>query len=203
MNPLKKYVKKERNIMNINDLTSILSQEKPSELLKENEEYLFSLIPSLKTCKGFNQNNDWHIYDVYEHSLHVVDGVPNILALRLAALFHDIGKPYTYTEDENKIGHFYHHWVKSNEIFLSFANQYKLEENLKKTVSKLIFYHDINFENIDKFTHLKITNSLSKEEIKYLFILKKSDLLAQAPQYHKIAEEYHQQEKKLLLSDKN
>ena len=63
------------------------------------------------------QKNIWHVYDVYEHILHVIDGVPNNITLRLAALFHDIGKPFVYKEDENGVGHFYGHWNKSKEIF--------------------------------------------------------------------------------------
>ena len=113
--------------MNIDKLISILLENKPSEKIKQNEDYMFSLIPELKLCKGFNQNNPWHIYDVYEHILRVIDGVPNTLELRLAALFHDLGKPFVYTEDDMGIGHFYQHWLKSNAIFIAFANRYSLD----------------------------------------------------------------------------
>ena len=92
--------------MSINGLFSILLSEKPSILIKQNEEDIFKLIPELKRCKGFNQNNPWHPYDVYEHILHVVDNVDNDLILRLIALFHDIGKPEVYKEDEQGIGNF-------------------------------------------------------------------------------------------------
>ena len=74
--------------MDVNKLYEILMDDKPSILIKENEDYFFSLIPELKVCKGFNQNNPWHIYDVYEHILHVVDETPKDLSLRLVALFH-------------------------------------------------------------------------------------------------------------------
>ena len=83
---------------------------KPSKKLLASEQKLFKLIPELEKCKSFKQNNDWHIYDVYEHILHVVDYVPNNISIRLAALFHDIGKPASYKEDEFGIGHFYGHW---------------------------------------------------------------------------------------------
>ena len=74
------------------ELFSILMQGKPSEHIKRNEDLIFDMIPELKVCKGFNQNNEWHIYDVYEHILHVVDNVDNDIVLRLTALFHDVGK---------------------------------------------------------------------------------------------------------------
>lgn len=180
-------------------LFEILLSKQPSESIKKNEEYIFSLLPDLKLCKGFNQNNPWHIYDVYEHILHVVEGVPNHLCLRLTALFHDIGKPYTYTEDQNKIGHFYNHWVKSKEIFIEFANHYFLDEEMIKLVSKLIYYHDINIDKINQAIFLKLINSFHLEEIKLLFILKRSDLLAQSSKYHYLLENYQEQEKRLLL----
>lgn len=45
------------------------------------------MIPELEKCKNFDQNNPYHIYDVYEHILHVVDGVPQNIYVRLAAFF--------------------------------------------------------------------------------------------------------------------
>lgn len=95
--------------MTYSDLIEILISDDVYNGLKQNKEAIFLLIPELKICNGFNQNNKWHIYDVFEHILHVVSGVNNNLCLRLAALFHDIGKPQTYTEDENGVGHFYNH----------------------------------------------------------------------------------------------
>lgn len=177
----------------------MIEGEKPSVTIRKREEYLFSLLPDLKLCKGFCQNNPWHIYDVYEHILHVVDGVPNDPTIRLAALFHDIGKPYVYTEDEKGIGHFYNHWIKSNEIFLQFAHQYALDIAQTEQVSRLIFYHDINFEKVEDNTFLEIMNTFSTEEIKLLFMLKRSDLLAQSSKYHNLLERYEEQEKRLIL----
>ena len=61
--------------------------ERKEQLIRENEEELFSFIPELGLCKGFNQNNKWHIYDVYEHILHVVSGVDKNKCVRIAAFF--------------------------------------------------------------------------------------------------------------------
>lgn len=188
--------------MNLKELFEILVQPKPSIYIKENEENLFELIPELKTCKGFNQNNPWHIYDVYEHILHVIDGVPNNLLLRLTALFHDIGKPLTYTEDENKIGHFYNHWNKSNEIFLTFAKENNLNDEFVKIVSKLLIYHDYRFEEINEEA-IGILDKFSIEEIKLLYALKKSDLKAQNPIHHNLLEDYEKQGKNILLYKNN
>jgi len=179
-------------------LFEILLVENPGLALKENEDYLFSLIPDLAKCKGFEQNNCWHIYDVYEHILKVVDGVSSNLTVRLAALFHDIGKPYVYTKDELGVGHFCGHWNKSKEIFMSFAKEYNLNEDLVKTVFKLIIYHDLNFENISDAMENVILNGFTKEELMMLFELKESDLLAQNEQFHHLLDNYKKQKSRLL-----
>lgn len=183
--------------MSIERLYSILLEEKPSYSLLCNEKELFKLIPELDICKGFNQNNEWHIYDVYEHILHVVDNVPNDLVLRLAALFHDIGKPISYKEDENGVGHFYGHWETSQKIFDSFASKYGLDKAISDLVSNLIYYHDINITKLDSYD--EIYGVFDIEGIKMLYQLKKADLLAQNPKYHYILNEYNNQEQKLLL----
>ena len=108
---------------NLEKLFDILLSSKPSILIRKNEDYIFNIIPELRKS--------------------------NII-LRLTALFHDIGKPYTYTKDENNIGHFYNHWIKSCEIFLNFSKKYELPEDLTNEVKKLIYYHDINISKLNR-----------------------------------------------------
>ena len=38
-------------------LINILNSDKPSELIKLNEDKIFEIIPYLSSCKNFNQNN--------------------------------------------------------------------------------------------------------------------------------------------------
>ena len=110
--------------MSIEALFNILLINKPSVLIRNNEKEIFRFIPELKQCKGFNQHSIWHPYDVYEHILHVVDNVDDSIELRLAALFHDIGKPETFELDKYGIGHFHGHWFTSKDIFEEFAEKH-------------------------------------------------------------------------------
>lgn len=177
----------------LNLLNRILLSDKPSEMIKENEEYIFDLIPELQKCKNFNQHNPWHIYDVYEHILHVIDEVDNNLILRMSALFHDIGKPYVYFEDEDGIGHFPNHWIKSNEIFINFANKYNLDKDFIDKVSFLIKYHDLRIDLNDKKS-LELIKSVTKVDIELLYKLKRADLKAQSSKYYYILEQYDKDE---------
>ena len=179
-------------------LNEILTLNKPSIFIKIFEEEIFGLIPELSMSKGFKQNNKWHMYDVYEHTLNVVDYVPNILNLRLAALFHDIGKPYTYTEDENGVGHFYGHWDKSEEIFNNFARRIKLDEKDQNQISKLIKYHDINIDSLKEEELNEMIKLFTKEELAMLFKLKRADLLSQNSEFHYLLDTYYEQSKKVL-----
>lgn len=182
--------------MDIQELIDILLQDKPSEIIKNNEGKIFKMIPELSMCKGFNQNNIWHIYDVYEHILHVVDGVSKNIELRLAALFHDLGKPFVYTEDENNIGHFYGHWDKSKEIFDTFTSKYNIKN--KDIISNLILYHDLNIAKISDEELNRLINIFNRDGIIMLYELKKSDLLAQNPEFHYVLEDLEKQKEKVL-----
>jgi poly(A) polymerase/tRNA nucleotidyltransferase (CCA-adding enzyme) len=53
------------------------------------------VLPELEACDGVAQNR-FHAYDVLHHSLYTCDAAPAAnLIVRLAALFHDLGKPET------------------------------------------------------------------------------------------------------------
>lgn len=181
----------------LDKLYEILLSNEPRKLIIENEDYIFKLIPELEISKGFNQNNPWHIYDVYEHILRVVEGVDKNIVLRLAALFHDVGKPFVYTEGKDGIGHFYLHWEKSNEIFNKFAKYYNIDENLRKQVSNLILFHDMDLDKMEEKDLRSIEEEFGPKQIKMLFELKRSDLLASSPNFTYMLDVYDEQEKQI------
>lgn len=184
--------------MTFNELLEILLVDDVYNKLKQNEGKLFELIPELKLCKGFNQNNKWHIYDVYEHILHVVTGVEANIYLRLSSLFHDIGKPLTYTEDNNGVGHFYNHWNKSVQIFKKYQDKFNLSNEEKILITNLIFYHDINVDKMEDSELNNMINEIGTSNIGLLFSLKRADLLAQSPEFHNLLQNINKQEKNLV-----
>ncbi len=184
--------------MSIDFLESILMSDTPSALIKKNEETIFALVPELRRCKGFRQNNPWHIYDVYEHILKVVDLVPPDKILRFTALFHDVGKPDVYYADENGIGHFWGHWEKSAHIFQAFSEGRNLDADFADCVRDLILYHDINFDKLTNEELERILGKFDAEKLKMLFAIKRADLLAQNPQYHGLLANYECQERRAL-----
>lgn len=63
------------------------------------------IIPQFMRTKGCLQNK-WHSFDVYGHSLSVMENLPPDPLLRLAGLLHDIGKPDTQTPHPHNKGEF-------------------------------------------------------------------------------------------------
>lgn len=163
------------------ELIQILITDKPSKYIRENK-YIFSeIIPELINIYGFKQYNPWHIYDVFEHTLAVLDNTEKNIFLRFAALFHDIGKPSKFFKDEKGIGHFYGHPEKSEEIFRKIATRLKMDNKTKELVSKLIRQHDMTMskkpEKIYEFLKLH-----GFDYTKLLFALKRADNLGQNPE---------------------
>lgn len=195
---MNKFYNKGKEAMYSKKIIDILLAESVYDELKQNEQSLFELIPELKKCKGFNQNNEWHIYDVYEHILHVVSEVEKNICLRIAALFHDIGKPLTYTEDVNGVGHFYNHWNKSIEIFKKYQDKLNITYEDKNLIINLIFYHDINIGKMTDSEKIIMINNIGINNIELLFSLKKADLLAQSPKYHNLLTNIKEQEENII-----
>jgi poly(A) polymerase len=65
---------------------------------------LDAVLPEVAACKGVPQSG-YHTHDVFGHTLLTVERVPPDLVTRLAALFHDVGKPSTATPDGAFTGH--------------------------------------------------------------------------------------------------
>lgn len=125
----------------IHSFKNKLLESCPSAFLRENKEWLFSLVPEFKECDGFNQHTQWHQYDVLEHIFHVVDATEPQLVMRLAALFHDVGKPFVFFIDEKGIGHAYGHEQKSLEIWQRVMDSFEITDQEKEEISWIIARH--------------------------------------------------------------
>lgn len=66
---------------------------------------LYLLLPPLKEGEGIPQRPEYHAYTVLMHGLHACECAPPTLALRLAALLHDVGKPFCLAKNGRMLGH--------------------------------------------------------------------------------------------------
>ena len=92
--------------------------------------------PELLEGDGVEQN-EWHAYDVYRHTLATLDATPpGDIVLRLAALFHDVGKPRT------KEGpHFYRHELVGAELAGEMLARYRFPAAVAAGVEHAVRQH--------------------------------------------------------------
>lgn len=137
---------------------------------------LATVIPELRPCIGFNQNNPHHIHDVYTHTACTVAAAPADATLRLAALLHDIGKPETYSQDEAGIGHFYGHETKSAEMANTVLMRLKAPTAVRKQVVELIENHMVVLQAEGKFLRRRCAK-FGIDTVEAMLWLQRSDMI--------------------------
>lgn len=124
------------------ELTKMLCGRGILDILLEYKDVMAVIIPELEPCIGFNQNNPYHIYDVYDHIAHAVANYKgDDISIKMALLLHDIGKPECYTEDHNG-GHFHGHSVPSMRITKDVMARLRFDNKTRDEVVDLVLYHD-------------------------------------------------------------
>lgn len=135
------------------------------------------VFPEVLMIIGFQQNNPYHNMDVFQHTMCVLEQTPDILHIRLAALFHDIGKPYCYTEDDDGIGHFYGHNEKSVEIAQQTLKRLKSSNKLINKVTLLVGHHMRYYKYNEREKIKRLIGEIGKENIFDLLSLQKADAM--------------------------
>lgn len=150
-------------------------------ILREYWDIVTEILPELAPCIGFSQNSRYHCYDVWEHTLHALEYAPNDLIVRLALLFHDIGKPHCYTEDENG-GHFKGHAKISTALAKTIMQKLRFDCATAERVLYLVENHDIPIKNEPKAVK-RLMQQISDEDIVRLTEIQRCDRLAHAAPY--------------------
>lgn len=101
---------------------------------------LETFIPEVKESVGFEQN-EFHSEDVFSHTISVISQSEPVLLVRLAAFFHDLGKPHTLSVGEDGRRHFYLHEKISAEICQKVLKRLRMSKDITQNVSKLVAYH--------------------------------------------------------------
>ena len=174
-----KYLIKNISLERIRDeLSKILLSDNPKKgflLLKECG-ILDIIIPELTPSIDFNQRNKYHHEDVFNHSLSVLENTPKDLTLRLAALFHDIGKPECFFLDEKGNGRFFGHNNVSSDITKKILKRLRFDNKTIKNVSLLIKEHMNVLDNPSDAAIKRLINRVSLENINLLFSLQEADI---------------------------
>jgi tRNA nucleotidyltransferase (CCA-adding enzyme) len=135
------------------------------------------ILPELVQTIGIDQPGGYHRWDVFEHTLHVVDEAPPALVIRLAALFHDVGKPQTRQLVADGAT-FYGHDKLGCTMAETALRRLKYSNEVIGKVSLLIDKHMFSEKAGDKGIR-RLINKIGTELIFDLIALRKADTIAQ------------------------
>jgi len=124
------------------------------------EHFIPELIPAIGCEQG-----GIHAFDVYEHLLRTLQAAADkdySLEMRLAALFHDIGKPKTRrTGGKNKKYSFFGHEVVGARMTKVILDRLKLPRELSDTVVSLVRWH-MFFSDPDEITLSAVRRTITR-----------------------------------------
>ncbi|HEX7078660.1 MAG TPA: HD domain-containing protein [Candidatus Eisenbacteria bacterium] len=160
------------------ELKKMLAAPKPSiglEVLRRSG-LLALVLPELEACVQVPQNR-YHAYDVYVHTLHTTDAAPAEKPLvRLAALFHDVGKPSTRAEKENGDATFYNHQFESARLAEAAMTRLRFSRDEIQTVVHLVRQHMFDYRpEWTDATVRRFVRSVGVEHVADLFDLRIAD----------------------------
>jgi putative nucleotidyltransferase with HDIG domain len=155
------------------EMTKILGAPRPSVAFRMLSDVglLEIVCPELEEAKNTPQDKV-AAQDVFEHSLATVDATPaGDLVLRLAGLFHDIGKPETFAD-----GHFHQHEFVGEFKARQILRRWKFDKETVAEVTHLIRNHMFWYET--HWTDSAVRRFIRKIGLDYipaLFALRRAD----------------------------
>lgn len=166
------------------ELCKILCGNNVLHVLLNYSNIIAEIIPEMRACIGFEQNNPYHEYDVYGHIAHAVSGYKGgDISVKVALLLHDIGKPNIYVTDERGRGHFYGHPAVSHEMAKHILERLKFDNKTKDEILELVLYHDVEIKASRKIAR-RLLNKLGIDRVKQLIEVKRADILSHSNKAH-------------------
>ncbi len=157
------------------ELTGVLQGENAMKILSDFHDVLFTVVPELFPMYMCPQKSVYHIYDVWEHTLRVLDAIaPRTPVLTWAALLHDCGKPQTRMRDRKGYDHYAQHQAAGAKLAEHILTSLKVSNAFLKDVCTLILYHD---ETMNADTARLLMYRVSSERFEMLMSLRRADLL--------------------------
>jgi len=153
---------------------------------------LEQIFPEIAKMRGLEQNL-YHHLDVWNHSIltmelfekkaipesmsdhlseieeylneEIVKDRSRLALLKIIALFHDIGKPYVKSIDENGKIRFFDHHKKGAELALIIGSRLKLANRESQFMSNVIFYHMYPLMLITKYKRREVSAKEKSRDI--------------------------------------
>ncbi len=164
------------------ELTKLLERAEQPSIgfhLMNDTGLLEHVLPELAACVGVDQPGPYHEYDVFEHTLRVVDAAPHRLRVRLAALMHDIEKPSTRRViDGGKRATFYGHDVIGARTARQVLDRFPVGASVIADVATLVERHMFADPMTDRGLR-RLIRRVGPELIFDLLDLRRADIVGQ------------------------
>jgi putative nucleotidyltransferase with HDIG domain len=155
------------------EIAKMLGAAKPSVALRmlSDAGVLAVICPELEDCKHTPQDK-LVAENVFDHLMATVDATKQgDLVLRLAGLFHDIGKPDTYSD-----GHFYQHEYVGEAKARAILRRWKFDKDTVAEVTHLIRHHMFWYQTEWSGSAVRrFIRNIGLENIPALFALRRAD----------------------------
>lgn len=163
-------------ILNFNLKVSDLKNEKYLNKWRLTNFIIKKIFPEMYALSNMTHNSSYHLYDIYTHSLLVCAGInTNNICLKLAALFHDVGKMNTDSIDTERLTkHFYHHAKESVIIAARILSRMRYSNDEITNMLTLIECHDMELKN-NKKSIKRLLNKVGENLFEDLLDLRMSD----------------------------
>jgi tRNA nucleotidyltransferase (CCA-adding enzyme) len=153
------------------------AQPSPALKLMRDTGALDVLLPEMKDTVGCDQPGPYHAYDVFEHTCYTVDAAPQRLAVRWAALLHDVSKPATREVREDKLT-FYNHEHLGAGVARRVLARLRYGRDLEDQVAVLVERHLFNTDMGDRGLR-RIIRAVGPERMGDLLDLRRADVKGQ------------------------
>ncbi len=162
------------------EINRLLTGSGAGRVLQEYAEVLHPLLPELQAMAGVPQYNRYHDKDVWGHTVAAMEASPPLLAVRLALLFHDCGKPYCLKMLNDGYGHFPNHPAIGAEIAKRALQRLRYDRKTTETVVHLIQHHDDAIPDTDEGVRYCLYQ-WGEQQMRYLLAVKEADCAGHAP----------------------
>lgn len=110
------------------------------------------ILPELARGRGLAQKPQYHRYDVLEHCFRTAECIEPVMELRLAALLHDVGKPYAL----EMTGRMYSHEVIGAELTEIILKRLKYPAETIRIVAELVRHHMYDLSGLAREDTLRL-----------------------------------------------
>lgn len=138
------------------------------------------IMPDLDKMLACNQHNKYHYTDVLHHTFDVMKFVPkDSTILRWSALFHDMGKTYCISTDEDGWEHFFDHADISADMAMTYMQNLKFDNDSIDLIDRFVKYHDREIGGeVSNKVFKKVVNLIGVDEFPLFMKLRLADALA-------------------------